>query len=156
MIMAAFFGNSKAHGNAKIYGNGEVYGFAEVYGDAQIYGNADVYGNAKVFGGAWVYGNVYVYGNALVHGKARVNGNASIGSFGDIEQQSDVFLVTNVGDEVETLTVYKGKEGLLFASIVNFDGPTEEFLAQAKDFYNEKVYNEFKLLVQLAKGRILG
>lgn len=81
--------------------------------------------------GAWVYGGA------------------------DISKKKQIFLASNVGTEYGTLTVYKGKNGLL-ATRGCFFGTVEEFLAKSKEVHDDKTHNEYKLLIEVAKSRILG
>ena len=130
-------------------------GNAWVYGDAQVYGNARVYGNAQVYGNARVYGNALVCGNAQVYGNARVYGNACIRSYAVISERKMIFWASNVGSEYGTLTVFNGKDGLIVTRGC-FTGTIDEFLAKSAEVHDDKTKNEYKLLIEVAKSRILG
>ena len=155
------YGNAQVYGYAKVYGNAQVYGNAKVCGDAQVYGYAKVYGNAQVYGDAWVYGNakVYgyakVYGNAQVYGDAWVYGNAWVRSYAVILERKMIFWASNVGSENGTLTVFNGKDGLIVTRGC-FTGTVDEFLAKSAEVHDDKTKNEYKLLIEVAKSRILG
>ena len=107
-------------------------------------------GNAWVYGDAWVYGNARVYGNAWVYGDALVSDNARVCS------KKDLVWFSNVGTEYGTLTVFKTKEGKLFASRGCFKGTVDEFLAKSAKVHNERVKREYQLLIEVAKSRLLG
>ena len=119
-------------------------GNAWVSGDARVSDNARVYGDAQVSGDAWVYGN------ALVYDDARVSDNARVCS------KEDLVWFSNVGTEYGTLTVFKTKEGKLFASRGCFKGTVDEFLAKSAKVHNERVKREYQLLIEVAKSRLLG
>ena len=129
-------------GDAWVSGDARVYGNARVYGDADVYGNAEVYGNARVYGNADVYGNARVYGNALVR------------SYAVISDRQMIFLASNVGSENGTLTVFNGKDGLIVTRGC-FVGTVDEFLAKSAEVHDDKTKNEYRLLIEVAKSRIL-
>lgn len=89
-------------------------------------------------GNAWVYGDAWVYGNARVCSK------------------KDLVWFSNVGTEYGTLTVFKTKEGKLFASRGCFKGTVDEFLAKSAKVHNERIKREYQLLIEVAKSRLLG
>ena len=126
-----------------------LYGNAWVYGDARVYGNARVYGDAEVYGDARVYGNARVYGDAEVYGDARVRSHAVI------SEHKMIFWASNVGSENGTLTVFNGKDGLIVTRGC-FAGTVDEFLAKSAKVHDDKTKNEYKLLIEVAKSRILG
>ena len=140
----AHSGNAWVYGDALVYGNAQVYGDAWVSDNALVYGNARVYGNACVYGNAWVYGNAQVYGDAWVYGDARVYG------------KKDLVWFSNVGTEYGTLTVFKTKEGKLFASRGCFKGTVDKFLAKSAEVHDERIQREYRLLIEVAKSRLLG
>ena len=119
-------------------------GNAWVYGDARVYGNARVSGDARVYGDAEVYGDARVYGDAQVSGDTRVSGN------------DDLVWFSNVGTEQGTLTVYKSKDGSLLATRGCFSGTVDEFLAKSAEVHNERIKREYRLLIEVAKSRLLG
>ena len=119
-------------------------GNAWVYGDARVYGNARVSGDARVYGDAEVYGDARVYGDAQVSGDTRVSGN------------DDLVWFSNVGTEQGTLTVYKSKDGSLLATRGCFNGTVDEFLAKSAKVHNERIKREYRLLIEVAKSRLLG
>ena len=136
-------GNAWVSGDARVYGNAWVYGDARVYGDAWVYGNAEVSGDARVYGDAWVYGNAWVYGDARVRSHAVIS------------ERKMIFLASNVGSENGTLTVFNGKDGLIVTRGC-FTGAVDEFLAKSAEVHDDKTKNEYKLLIEVAKSRILG
>ena len=95
-------------------------------------------------GNAWVYGNARVYGNALVSDNAWVC------------SKKDLVWFSNVGTEYGTLTVFKTKEGKLFASRGCFKGTVDEFLAKSAKVHDERIKREYRLLIEVAKSRLLG
>ena len=131
-------------------GNAWVSGNARVSSDAQVYGDARVSDNARVSGNAWVSGDARVHGNAWVSGDARVYGDAEV--YGD----DDLVWFSNVGTEQGTLTVYKSKDGSLLAARGCFSGTVDEFLAKSAEVHNERIQREYRLLIEVAKSRLLG
>ena len=148
-------GNARVYGSARVYGNALVYGSARVSGDARVYGDAWVYGSARVYGDAWVSGDARVYGNARVYGSARVYGDAWVRSHAVISEHKMIFWASNVGSENGTLTVFNGKDGLIVTRGC-FTGTVDEFLAKSAEVHDDKTKNEYKLLIEVAKSRILG
>ena len=130
---------------------GQLGGFVESEKnlDQSLSGNAWVYGNARVYGDARVYGNAWVSGNAQVYGNARVR------SYAVISERKMIFGATNVGSENGTLTVFNGKDGLIVTRGC-FTGTVDEFLAKSAEVHDDKTKNEYKLLIEVAKSRILG
>ena len=106
-------------------------------------------------GNAWVYGNAEVYGNARVYGNAQVYGNALVRSYAVISERKMIFWATNVGSENGTLTVFNGKDGLIVTRGC-FTGTVDEFLSKSAEVHDDKTKNEYKLLIEVAKSRILG
>ena len=143
------FIESEKNLDQSLSGNAWVSGDARVYGDARVSGDAEVYGNAEVSGDAWVYGNAEVYGNAWVYGDARVRSHAVI------FEHKMIFWASNVGSENGTLTVFNGKDGLIVTRGC-FTGTVDEFLAKSAEVHDDKTKNEYKLLIEVAKSRILG
>ena len=142
---------------------GQLGGFIEseknldqsLSGDAWVSGDARVYGNAWVSGDARVYGNAEVSGDAWVSGDARVYGNARVRSHAVIFEHKMIFWASNVGSENGTLTVFNGKDGLIVTRGC-FTGTVDEFLAKSAEVHDDKTKNEYKLLIEVAKSRILG
>ena len=130
-------GNAWVSSNAWVSGNARVYGDAWVYGDAEVSGDARVSGNARVYGDAWVYGD------------------ARVRSYAVISERKMIFGATNVGSENGTLTVFNGKDGLIVTRGC-FTGTVDEFLAKSAEVHDDKTKNEYKLLIEVAKSRILG
>ena len=142
--------NARVSGNAWVSGDARVHGNAWVSGDARVYGDARVSDNARVSGNAWVSGDARVHGNAWVSGDARVYGDAEV--YGD----DDLVWFSNVGTEQGTLTVYKSKDGSLLAARGCFSGTVDEFLAKSAEVHNERIQREYRLLIEVAKSRLLG
>ena len=113
-------------------------------GNAWVYGDARVSGDARVYGDAEVYGDARVYGDAQVSGDTRVSGN------------DDLVWFSNVGTEQGTLTVYKSKDDSLLATRGCFNGTVDEFLAKSAKVHNERIKREYRLLIEVAKSRLLG
>ena len=107
-------------------------------GNAWVSGNARVSDNARVSGNAWVSGDARVYGDAEVYG------------------DDDLVWFSNVGTEQGTLTVYKSKDGSLLAARGCFSGTVDEFLAKSAEVHNERIQREYRLLIEVAKSRLLG
>ena len=106
-------------------------------------------------GDAWVSGNARVYGDAWVYGNAEVYGNARVRSHAVIFEHKMIFGASNVGSENGTLTVFNGKDGLIVTRGC-FTGTVDEFLAKSAEVHDDKTKNEYKLLIEVAKSRILG
>ena len=87
-------------------------------------------------------GNAWVYGNALVRSHAV------------IFEHKMIFWASNVGSENGTLTVFNGKDGLIVTRGC-FTGTVDEFLAKSAEVHDDKTKNEYKLLIEVAKSRIL-
>ena len=96
-----------------------------------------------------------LYGNAWVYGNAEVYGNAWVRSYAVISERKMIFGATNVGSENGTLTVFNGKDGLIVTRGC-FTGTVDEFLAKSAEVHDDKTKNEYKLLIEVAKSRILG
>ena len=94
-------------------------------------------------------------GNAWVFGDAWVSGNAFVRSYAVISDRKMIFGATNVGSENGTLTVFNGKDGLIVTRGC-FTGTVDEFLAKSAEVHDDKTKNEYKLLIEVAKSRILG
>ena len=102
-----------------------------------------------------LYGDAWVYGDAQVYGDARVCGDARVRSYAVISERKMIFLATNVGSENGTLTVFNGENGLIVTRGY-FVGTVDEFLAKSAEVHDDKTKNEYKLLIEVAKSRILG
>lgn len=94
-------------------------------------------------------------GNAWVYGDARVYGDASVRSYAIISDKKMIFWASNVGSENGTLTVFNGKGGLIVTRGC-FTGTVDEFLSKSAKVHDDKTKNEYKLLIEVAKSRILG
>ena len=95
----------------------------------------------SVYGDAWVYGDARVSGDAQVYGNAWVSGDASLVWF------------STVGRDNGTLTVFKGKDGLI-ATRGCFIGTIDEFLAQSEKVHDDKTHLEYRLLIEVAHSRL--
>ena len=95
-------------------------------------------------GNAWVFNDARVFGEAKVYGDAQVSGN------------DDLVWFSNVGTEQGTLTVYKSKDDSLLATRGCFSGTVDEFLAKSAEVHNERIKREYRLLIEVAKSRLLG
>ena len=135
---------------------------AWVFGDAHVSDNARVFGNAHVSGNAWVLGDAHVSDNAHVFGNSRVSGNARV--FGDawvsgnawVENDKSIFWATKVGNDNDTLTAFKNKDGKITLVHGCFVGSISEFKALLEEKHSERTKREYKLLIKVAKSRILG
>ena len=65
-----------------------------------------------------------------------------------------IFWASNVGSENGTLTVFNGKDGLIVTRGC-FVGTVDEFLAKSAEVHDDKTKNEYRLLIEVAKSRIL-
>ena len=129
---------------------GSLGGYIEKEDNLAHSGNAWVSGNAQVSGNAWVFGNAEVFGNACVSDDAWVSGNARVCS------KKDLVWFSNVGTEQGTLTVYKSKDDSLLATRGCFNGTVDEFLAKSAKVHDERIKREYRLLIEVAKSRLLG
>jgi hypothetical protein len=82
-----------------------------------------------------------VFGDAWVFGDAQV------------DKRSDIFWASIVGSEGGTLTVMRGKDGLIVAHGC-FCGSVEKFLEASAKKHDEKIKREYELLIEVAKSRI--
>ena len=153
---ARVFGNACVSGYARVFGDAWVSGDALVFGNAQVSGYARVSGDARVFDNALVFGNAWVSGNAWVFGDARVFGNARV--FGDalVENDKSIFWATKVGNGNDTLTAFKNKDGKITLVHGCFVGSISRFKALLEEKHSERTKREYKLLIKVAKSRILG
>ena len=103
--------------------------------------------NLSTSGNAWVYGNAQVYGDARVYGDAQVSDDAGV------KKRSDIFWASIVGSENGTLTVMRGKDGLIVARGC-FCGSVEKFLEASAKKHDAKIRREYELLIEVAKSRI--
>ena len=101
-------------------------------------------------GNAWVYGNAWVCGDARVYGDARVSGNAWV------ENDKSIFWATKVGNDNDTLTAFKNKDGKITLVHGCFVGSISRFKALSEEKHSERTKREYKLLIKVAKSRILG
>ncbi|MGY6089090.1 hypothetical protein [Avibacterium paragallinarum] len=104
--------------------------------------------NLDQSGDAWVYDNAVVSGDAEVCGDAKVYGDAKV------SERSDIVWFSNVGTEYGTLTVFKTKQGVLWATRGCFSGSVEEFLKKSAEIHDEKTKREYQLLIEVAKSRL--
>ena len=88
-------------------------------------------------------------------GNAWVSGDALVRSHAVISEHKMIFWASNVGSENGTLTVFNGKDGLIVTRGC-FTGTVDEFLAKSAEVHDDKTKNEYKLLIEVAKSRILG
>ncbi|MFC2559408.1 MAG: hypothetical protein ACFNVU_07670, partial [Haemophilus seminalis] len=84
----------------------------------------------------------------------RVYGDARVRSHAVIFEHKMIFWASNVGSENGTLTVFNGKDGLIVTRGC-FTGTVDEFLAKSAEVHDDKTKNEYKLLIEVAKSRIL-
>lgn len=141
-------------GNCWVRGNARVCGNARVAGDARVSGDALVAYNAWVADNAWIGDNARVSGNARVYEKAVVDGNCWVTGDADITRWKDIFVVSNFGSELETLTAYRTKDGGIGITHNRFTGTFREFV---KDVDHTQRYSqrgrEYRALIELLKVR---
>ena len=159
---ASIWGNAVVNKNSVVSGHANIHGSAVITDDAQVYGLSSVGGLANVRGQSEVCGNVSLYGQVIVFGNARVDGFFSlnekygIGGHALITERNHVFGALNVGTEYGNLTVYKQEDGSLGCTRGCFIGTVDEFITKSKRVHDERVHTEYKLLIDVAKSRILG
>ena len=88
--------------------------------------------DARVFGDAWVFGDALV------------------------ENDKSIFWATKVGNNNDTLTAFKNKDGKITLVHECFIGSISEFKATLEEKHSERTKREYKLLIKVAKSRILG
>lgn len=152
---ARVFNDARVQDNALIWGNALVFNNALVCDDAHVREDAQIFGDARVCDDAVVFGNARIHGDANINGNAFVDGNAVLDGHASVSKKLDFVVFSNVGSQSGTLTVYKGKDRNLLATRGCFVGTVEEFLAKSKREHNEKIHREYKLLIEVAKSRIL-
>lgn len=145
---AEVYEQARVFGNAHVGEGAKIHGEAKVAGDVRIFGEARIYGSAEVFGDAWIQDYAKIYGYISIHGDVRIGGNA------DIASPHSIFYASYVGTEDGTLTVFKTKNGLVVTRGC-FIGTVEEFLKKSREVHNDKVHNEYKMLIEVAKSRIM-
>ena len=94
--------------------------------------------------------DAWISGNARVFGDARVSGNAHV------ENDKSIFWATKVGNNNDTLTAFKNKDGKITLAHGCFFGSISEFKALLEEKHSERTKREYKLLIKVAKSRILG
>ena len=99
---------------------------------------------------AWISGNARVFGNARVSGDAWVSGDALV------ENDKSIFWATKVGKNNDSLTAFKNKDGKITLAHGCFFGSISEFKALLEEKHSERTKREYKLLIKVAKSRILG
>ena len=70
-----------------------------------------------------------------------------------VDKCNDIFWASIVGSESGTLTVMKGKKGLVVTRGC-FCGSVKEFLEASEKKHDEKIKREYQLLIEVAKSRI--
>jgi len=73
-----------------------------------------------------------------------------------VSGNADLVWFSKVGTEQGTLTVYKSKDGSLLANRGYFSGTVDEFLAKSAKVHNDRIKREYRLLIEVAKSRLLG
>ncbi|WP_256692743.1 polymer-forming cytoskeletal protein [Histophilus somni] len=141
-------------GTATVDSNAVISGDAKINGMAKISGYAQISGDVCVSDNAWVGGMVIAFANAKIGGSVHLYGKVYLGNHANIKREEDLFVACYVGSEQGTLTVYRTDKGL-FAIRGCFCGTVEELLKRSKENHNEKTHNEYKLLVEVARSRIL-
>ena len=127
---------------------GDLGGWVESESNLSQVGDSWVSDDAYVSGNAWVYGNAHVYGDAIVSGRACITGNARLPS------RDSIFTASYVGTENGTLTVTSGVSGLVVTRGC-FTGSVDEFLEKSRTVHDDKTHNEYRMLIDVAKSRIL-
>ena len=79
--------------------------------------------------------------------------NLSTSGNARVKKQSDIFWASIVGSENGTLTVMRGKDGLIVARGC-FCGSVEKFLEASAKKHDAKIRREYELLIEVAKSRI--
>ena len=129
---------------------GDLGGYIQSEENLSRIDDAWISGNARVFGDARVSDNAHVFGNASVFGDARVSGNAHV------ENDKSIFWATKVGKNNDSLTAFKNKDGKITLAHGCFFGSISEFKALLEEKHSERTKREYKLLIKVAKSRILG
>lgn len=171
------FDNAEILGNAKVK-SGYIYDYAKIHDNVKV-SNSSIYGNARLYHNAKVkYGNISGYailaGNTTINthcylkGNIELKDNVEINCFitlseditieGNvkIDDEKDIFIVRNVGTENGTLVVAKGRNNKLIAIRGCFTGTVKQFLRKSAKVHDDNTHLEYKLLLKVAKRRILG
>ena len=150
------FGDARVFDDAWVSDNARVSDNAWVFGDAHVYDSAWVSGNSRVSGDAWVFGNSRVSDNAWVFGNSRVSGDAHVSGDALVKNDKSIFWATKVGNNNDTLTAFKNKDGKITLVHGCFVGSISRFKALLEEKHSERTKREYKLLIKVAKSRILG
>ena len=162
------FGDARVSGDAWVFDDARVSGDAWVSGDACVSGNSRVSDNAHVSDNAWVFGDAHVFdnarvfdnawvsGDARVSGNSRVSGDAHVSGDALVKNDKSIFWATKVGNNNDTLTAFKNKDGKITLAHGCFFGSISEFKALLEEKHSERTKREYKLLIKVAKSRILG
>ena len=173
--------NAEIYGNANVMANSRVSCHAEIYDNAEVFGESFVRDFAKVYENAKIYGKTFLRDNSKIYGKARVGGlilhqnakvfgtsdlrydpslhiniEAQVGNNAYIYDKSCIFFVKYIGAQNDKLVVYRCVDGRLGCDCEDFCGDVEEFLQKYASKLPTKIYQEYKLLIDVAKSRILG
>ena len=161
---ASMHGKARVSGSALLQSSARMYDESVALGWAFIGGNATLSGHALARGASVVTGDSSVSGNSIVDGAA-VFGNArvsdcsffpgcSVGDGAVINRTEDVFVAYPVGSESGVLTVYKTASGL---SVTRgcYNNTVEAFLLRSASVHDADTMEEYELLIEVAKRRIL-
>lgn len=151
---ARVFGISRVYGKARIFGAARVFGKCKIHGSSRVFGNSKVCGNAEVFDSVEIFGEASVFGNAKVCGTACLYGTSCVAGKGFVNFPESVVWFSNVGPDLGTLTVYPEVNGTLLATRKTFTGTVEAFMELSSLGCEPRVYEEYKLLIQMATLRL--
>lgn len=135
-----------------------------IYDDSHVIDNARVEGDAKVRGSSYLLGNSYVceraeVSNILMKGNATVKGNvyldADITIEGDalITKENDICYFGLFGEECQTFTAYRTKDGTVEMTNGEYQGDLEDFKRHIKETYpkGSPLRKTFKAIAKVIK-----
>jgi carbonic anhydrase/acetyltransferase-like protein (isoleucine patch superfamily) len=148
---AMVFGRAVIEQDARIRDRAMVYGYAHVRGNARVADSARIHGSAIVK-------DADICGNADIGGQAFVYSHGEIGKDAVIREARDLLVVSPIGSEDGTLTIYRTATGCR-AIRGCFRGTLDKFADAVKYKHdtpeNHRFFHEYQLLIELARARFL-
>lgn len=149
------YNDAKMFDQSRLYHNARILDNVEMYDHGRMIGNSIASGNAKLFKHSRMDDSAVIIGDTELHGEVVLRGNAYIRG-GYLTEQHHYMVLTNIGSENGTLTVFKTKEGIS----VNrgcFRGTVEQFLMEVQKKHGDNQFAvEYRTIIDLAVKRISG
>lgn len=144
--------NLSQEGNCWIYGNSHVLDNARVEGNAKVRGNSHLFDNACVCEYAEV-SNIFMKGNAKIKGYVCLDADITIGGDALIVDENDVCYFGGFGEDYQTVTAYRLKDGTVEITYKEFQGNLEGFKKVIKEVYpkGDKMRKTFKAIQKAIK-----